>query len=562
MTRPIHPETATSQELLEQGRLALKVLQYREQAARYLAEASQLEAAMLNAESGATAPLKRWLETNQFALADVVSHAVSPDISPNISPNIATTTKESISVIDIGEGVCELSIARSQLDVGGSGGCDLAAGDEPTPAMLSLPEPIESTSGIAANSVANNAASKSWARMVAGAAQRLEDFGDACSLELSPSNVIQNDLPPNESNSNDSTAQDAEPSEGEFVFLKEGSNNEPIEESQLISVSEADVEKPPVKRVATLMAAHVWVSLAVHVGLVVALSIVVITAAKKQEMLSIVSSPVEAENVLMETPMEMVSELETASLEPMAAVPTPELSDVVVDVSIPEATMEPGAQPKPMATASSAVAQSNSEIMQAGMGSKVATGVEFFGVKATGNTFVYIIDCSPSMRKDNAFQAAKNEVFRSLASMKPKQRFFISFFGKEIDRLTFQSEEAEKYPVYATKENVVETQEWMNRVAIQKDGWPPNDALEQAIAMQPDGIFMLFDGETKVDVAKFLRQINRTDDILSEGAPKVPVHVIHFFQEEFAKQMMRVAQENNGTYRFIPKPDRSAANMR
>jgi hypothetical protein len=166
------------------------------------------------------------------------------------------------------------------------------------------------------------------------------------------------------------------------------------------------------------------------------------------------------------------------------------------------------------------------------------------------------------MRKENAFQAAKAEVFRSFASMKPKQRYYISFFGKEIDPLVLHGTEAEKYPIYATRENVLQTQEWMNRVAIQKEGWPPNDALEQAIAMQPDGIFMLFDGDTKVDVAKFLRQVNRTDDILSEGSPKVPIHVIHFFQEDFRKQMMTVAQENGGTYRFIPKPERPTTNKR
>jgi hypothetical protein len=352
------------------------------------------------------------------------------------------------------------------------------------------------------------------------------------------------------------------PNQANLNFLEADSEREPLQESQLISLADIEVERPPVKRIALLFAAHVWVSLGLHVGLVVALSIVVISATKKQELLSIVSSPVEAENVLMETPMEMISELETSSMEPMTPSPSPDISELSKDVTLPAMTIESGTQPGEMATPSSAVAQSSSSAMQGMTGSKLVSGVEFFGVKATGNTFVYIIDCSPSMRKDNAFQAAKAEVFRSFASMKPKQRYYISFFGKEIEPLVLHGTEAEKYPIYATKENVLLTQEWMNRVMVQKEGWPPNDALEQAIAMQPDGIFMLFDGDTKVDVAKFLRQANRTDDILSEGSPKVPIHMIHFFQEDFRKQMMAVAQENGGTYRFIPRPEQSTTNKR
>lgn len=467
MTRLSSKQTECSQELLARGRLALRVLQYRQQAARYMAEASQLEAAMLSAELGDTKTLEQWLDTNQTAVCEV----------------------ESRSPIESHLDATESEITNDSGDI-----------DSPS-------DKVEAV----------------WGRMSRGAMIRRNTKAD-------------NNQP---------------------VSVRE-----PIEETRLISLSDDEAEKPPIKRVSLLFAAHVWVSLAIHFGLVVGLSIVVISATKKQELLSIVSSPVEAENVLMETPMEMVSELETASLEPMTPTPTTDLTDVTMDVAVPLVAMEPGTQPNPLATSSSEVAQSSSSAMQGWAGSKMVSGVEFFGVKATGNTFAYIIDCSPSMRKDNAFQAAKNEVFRSLASMKPKQRYFISFFGKEIDPLTFQAGEAEKYPVYATKENVIATQEWMNAITIQKEGWPPNNALQQAIEMQPDGIFMLFDGDTKVDVAKFLRRINRTDDILSEGNPKVPIHVIHFFQEDFRKPMMTVAQENGGTYRFIPRPERPATNKR
>ncbi|MFY8200802.1 MAG: hypothetical protein ACOVLE_09045, partial [Pirellula staleyi] len=160
------------------------------------------------------------------------------------------------------------------------------------------------------------------------------------------------------------------------------------------------------------------------------------------------------------------------------------------------------------------------------------------------------------------FEKAKQEMMRSLTSMKPKQRYFINFFGKEIDPMTTKSGTVEKFPVCAIPENISQTIDWMRQVQVQKDGWPPNEALAQAIAMQPDGIFLLFDGDTKVDVAKFLRRENRTDDILSAGEPKVAIHVVHFFQDEFQKQMKQVAEENGGTYRFVPRPERPSNGKR
>ena len=507
MTTPVNTQTEGSNELLERGKLALRVLQYREQAARYMAEASQLEAAMLIAESGDTATLERWLDTNQFAMNHFEKDATVSSKLFSLKPVLVTNTS-----------VSEAEARKETLGL---------AAEPLSPAAAEATSPVQDSP---------------WERMSQRASERLR------TKAASPITIAASEaLAPNQANLN---------------FLEADSEREPLQESQLISLADIEVERPPVKRIALLFAAHVWVSLGLHVGLVVALSIVVISATKKQELLSIVSSPVEAENVLMETPMEMISELETSSMEPMTPSPSPDISELSKDVTLPAMAIESGTQPGEMATSSSAVAQSSSSAMQGMTGSKLVSGVEFFGVKATGNTFVYIIDCSPSMRKDNAFQAAKAEVFRSFASMKPKQRYYISFFGKEIEPLVLHGTEAEKYPIYATKENVLLTQEWMNRVMVQKEGWPPNDALEQAIAMQPDGIFMLFDGDTKVDVAKFLRQTNRTDDILSEGSPKVPIHVIHFFQEDFRKQMMAVAQENGGTYRFIPRPERSTTNKR
>ena len=258
--------------------------------------------------------------------------------------------------------------------------------------------------------------------------------------------------------------------------------------------------------------------------------------------------------------MEAISELEITS-EPLQSTSLPNLSDLVAENLTPAFPTDMGSLPSPTPSVSSAVTSSASDSAHATMtGSKMLAGADFFGVKATGNTFVYIVDSSPSMRRDGAFEAARKEIVRSLSSMKPKQRYFISFFGKEIEPMVFELGIAERYPVYAKPENVTKTIDWLSRVQIQREGLPPNNALAEAIGMQPDAIFLLFDGDTKVDVAKFLRRVNRTDDILTAGQPKVPIHVVHFFQDEFQKQMKLVAAENGGTYRFVPRPERRSKN--
>ena len=301
-------------------------------------------------------------------------------------------------------------------------------------------------------------------------------------------------------------------------------------------------------------APHIWVSLLVHVIAVPILGYIVVSQVVREKKLAIVSAAAESDEVLTETALEMPSMMEEADLSPPVSDPIePTLPS---DLSL--SALEPmGTSPSTVTSTSKSLAQA----LESGKGTppsnKLVMGAEFFGVKATGNTFVYIVDCSPSMKKDGAFEAAKQEIGRSLMSMKPTQRFHLMFFGKEIESLFIEPGKVEEYPIYATPSNIQKAVEWLGRSSIQKEGWPPNDSLNKAIDMQPDGIFMLFDGDTRSDVAKHLSKVNRTADILSEPGPKVPIHVIHFFQEEFAGAMRKVANENAGSYRFVTRPERN-----
>jgi hypothetical protein len=298
-------------------------------------------------------------------------------------------------------------------------------------------------------------------------------------------------------------------------------------------------------------------SVVIHFAIVLVLAFIVIRQASPPEKVAIVSAPLESDIALTETPLEKEIELLEESSTP-ASMESPDLSSVA-DMSLPSVDVAVNVDGLVNSEASSSLANQMKSAMAGMSESKSMQGAVFFGLQATGNTFVYLVDNSPSMRRDGAFDNARNEMIRSLLSMKPKQKFHLIMFGKELQQLSFPGEGEIKSPVYATPENVKKAIDWLQTTTVQKDGWPPNEALKVAIAMDPDAIFMLFDGDTRVDVPKFLRDVNRTNDIISDDVPKVPIHVIHFFEESFAKDMQKVAAENLGTYRFVPRPPKATA---
>ena len=540
MTRPSNTQPS-SQELLERGRLTLQAIRHHERAARFQAAAASLQAAMVQAENGNTKELHQWLESDSHQFNS------NMDLVSQVDLELQTLGSETpIRSIRIDQPNSAIQIVDSAELSNTNPPSDTAPFDEADHIKV-VAQQVDPPIG---NSEPR------WARMEQAANERL---GVARS-DL----AIETKTPAAKSPIVAATVDSPEANELYKALEVGNALAESIElpDELRISLDDIEFEHDSHNSVRWWKAPHVWVSLSVHVLLIICLSIIAITVAQEPKLLSIVSASVEAENVILETPMEAISELEATS-EPLQSTSLPNLSDLVAEDLLMAVPIEAGTSPSPPSSVSSAIATSASDSAHATMtGSKMLAGAEFYGVKATGNTFVYIVDSSPSMRRDGAFEAARKEIVRSLSSMKPKQRYFISFFGKEIDPMVFELGVAERYPVYAKPENVTKTIDWLNRVQIQKEGLPPNNALAEAIGMQPDAIFLLFDGDTKVDVAKFLRRVNRTDDILSAGMPKVPIHVVHFFQDEFQKQMRLVASENGGTYRFVPRPERTSKKSR
>ncbi len=513
-----------AEELLQRGQYALTALEFQEQAARYRAAASQLRDAMFQAERGELDPLRKWLEEH-----------------PDPNPPTGNAHSEAFQTTSHDDTLASQHSCPTTC---------LEADKSPTTASP-------------------------WDRIERAAERRLR--ADTSEPSQAPSDLTNQRLDTSEPLVG-IAARDSIWSDPEWgsVEDEERWGNDSIETIDDVAIADSSWSEMTTTDTQGSkesgarrwwLAPHVYTSLIAHVVLLFGLSLIVLSAAQKVDRVGIVAGVIEADSVLMETPLEFPSESESlVSEESMLGQVS--LESLGSDLTLPSvqpgiAALETSQLRSPGTGAAGALGQgssllSNGQNGGAGSlgGSKLAMGADFFGVKATGNTFVYVIDSSPSMRRDGAFEAAKQEMIRSLTSMKPKQRYFINFFGKEVDPMTFENGVVEKYPVYATPENLKRTLQWMDRVQIQRDGYPPTHALEEAIAMRPDAIFLLFDGQTTVDVAGSLKRINRSRDILSEDGPKVPIHVVHFFNQDFQKQMRKVADENGGTYRFVPRPEK------
>ncbi len=176
-----------------------------------------------------------------------------------------------------------------------------------------------------------------------------------------------------------------------------------------------------------------------------------------------------------------------------------------------------------------------------GRGSGIGLGAGFFGSKGAGKSFVYVVDCSGSMYGQR-FRRAKEELVRSIGKLSPEQKFFVYFFNDRTFPL-FDPKPA-KTMIPATPANRQRASAWI-RSREPESTTDPLYALQQALELKPEVIFLLTDGELDdpVEVQKMIRKNNKAH---------VVIHTIAFENEDGAVTLEAIAKENNGTFRFVP----------
>jgi hypothetical protein len=208
----------------------------------------------------------------------------------------------------------------------------------------------------------------------------------------------------------------------------------------------------------------------------------------------------------------------------------------------------------PEFTGESANAKSNSstlsdEVMAAmssTMGSgkrKLADGegAYYFGVEAAGEKFVFIIDSSRSML-GRRWNTAIFELTKTLGNLGPDQKFSVICFDVTA-RPLFDQPTAYYKP---TKKVISQISYWMKSLINGRDTRPA-EAIDLAMKMAPDAIFILSDGEIRDMTQELLKKANRGED----GNPLIPIHTISLFSDEGKTTLEQIASENGGTFTVV-----------
>lgn len=173
-----------------------------------------------------------------------------------------------------------------------------------------------------------------------------------------------------------------------------------------------------------------------------------------------------------------------------------------------------------------------------GTGKKGDGESRFFGLRAAGRSFVYVIDCSGSMADDGRFERAVEEVFRSISDLRRSQSFFIIFYNDSAYPM-----DADK-PLPTTPKNIEAARTWVNRFSPDSDT-RPLPALLYALGLEPDAIYFLSDGIFDPEVINELRRRHELHSRI------VPIHTIAFASQEGESLMKTISRQSGGKSRFV-----------
>jgi hypothetical protein len=179
-----------------------------------------------------------------------------------------------------------------------------------------------------------------------------------------------------------------------------------------------------------------------------------------------------------------------------------------------------------------------------GAGGTGGGGTSFFGHRANGTRFVYVLDASGSMYEHNAIAVAKAELLSSLEQLDPTQQFQIIFYNEKCHPM--RGGEGKEQLFWGTDTNRTMASQFIRNV--QPDGGTRHlDALLMALGYGPDVIFFLTDAGEPVLYPGDLEKIKKRNN----GRSRI-------FSIEFGKGanlkadnfLKKLARENGGAHAY------------
>ncbi len=181
-----------------------------------------------------------------------------------------------------------------------------------------------------------------------------------------------------------------------------------------------------------------------------------------------------------------------------------------------------------------------------------AKSTVFCGVSTGGSRICFLVDSSRSMSKGR-FEAARDELLRTIDSFSADKRFYVIFFDENPAAMSFNSSTPERYLAMATDENKRAVRTWA--MTVEKEpGKAPDEALKLAFKLEPEVIFLLTDGEFPDRTEALIRQLNQRESLLGDSTHRCIVHTIAFHGKEGIERLKRIATAHKGTFRYVAPP--------
>lgn len=160
----------------------------------------------------------------------------------------------------------------------------------------------------------------------------------------------------------------------------------------------------------------------------------------------------------------------------------------------------------------------------------------FFGLKAKGRRFTFVVDRSGSMAGSRLVKA-KRELASCVKHLPASIEVRIIFF----DFLTISNPGG-----YQTlsPQNQQQLLDWVNDVEPGSGTAVKAGIAEAFMEESPGGIFLLTDGECETDAAMFIRQHN--------SLKKSQINTIALESRAGETLLRQIARENNGDYKYVP----------
>lgn len=175
------------------------------------------------------------------------------------------------------------------------------------------------------------------------------------------------------------------------------------------------------------------------------------------------------------------------------------------------------------------------------------TRTSVFGVEGEGSKFVYVFDRSGSMggAGRNALRAAKIELLNSLDSLDQIHQFQIIFYNERPTAFALSGQPGRL--VFGDESSKLQARKFVNSI-VADGGTQHEDALMQALRMQPDVIFFLTDG---ADPELSNAQLER---IRKSNRGRTSINAVAFGLGPSSSSynfLARLARENGGKYGYV-----------